>query len=101
MHEVLFAILAAAAFGEIGRQIKIYNDDCSSLHPRLAPAFVPSGVSGDRTYKLGTDALSAPPDHLICAVLSNFITVEKQHKFIDNIYSIDVQTHAFGGNIGD
>jgi len=45
--------------------------------------------------------MSAPPNHLVRAVLGEFIAVEEQHEFIENVDSIDMKSNALRGDIGD
>jgi hypothetical protein len=60
-----------------------------------------SNVLGDSTYKLGSNVLILPPDDLVCTILADTIAREEQDEFIQNLETIDMNPHAFGGNIGN
>jgi len=71
-----------------------------SVRGPFQPPIGTSNVLGDGTYELGSDVLSLPPDDLVCTIPTDVIAGEEQDKFIQNLESIDMNSHAFGGKVG-
>src|SRR5580704_6322913 len=67
-----------------------------------SPACPMSGVLRHRADELGADILAVAPDHLVGAALAGRAAFgENQNKFVENFVTVDMNTHAFGGNIAD
>ena len=43
--------------------------------------------------------MAAPPDYLVCVFPDDTIAGRKQHKFIRNFESLDMEPHAGVGNV--
>jgi hypothetical protein len=76
----------------------VYKTGSSHRNSIACPVFSMSDVLGDGTYELRAHVLAVPPDYFICSTLA---LGEEQHEFIENLESVDMNSHAFGGNIGN
>jgi hypothetical protein len=53
------------------------------------------------TNQLGADFVVMPPDHPVCAIFEWTVAREEQSKFIGDVESIGVDTHASIRNVGN
>src|ERR1700692_509968 len=61
-----------------------------------------SDVLRHRADELGADILAVAPDHLVGAALAGrAVFGENQNEFIENFVTVDMNAHAFVGNIAD
>src|SRR5580692_6073373 len=55
-----------------------------------------------RADELGADILAVAPDHLVSAALAGrAVFGENQNEFVENFVTVDMNAHAFVGNIAD
>src|SRR5579862_423924 len=61
-----------------------------------------SGVLRHRADELGADILAVAPDHLVGAALAGRAAFgENQNEFVEDFVTVDMNAHAFVGNIAD
>src|SRR5580692_9295318 len=55
-----------------------------------------------RADELGADILAVAPDHFVGAALAGrAVFGENQNEFVENFVTVDMNAHAFVGNIAD
>src|SRR5579862_6739770 len=68
---------------------------------RACRARARSEVLRDRTDEPGADIPAISPHHLVGAALALPALGKNQNEFIEHFVSVDVNSHAFGGHIGN